>query len=90
MPVDAANVTYDAAALYRFVDSVCKLAEGSSSSIYVKASDEFFAYIRELGKKTKDYLVDFTTHLPANDLLRTIHRQSSPCFAGPGLSCTNS
>lgn len=75
MPVDTATVTHDAAALYRFVVSVAKLAEESSSSVYVKASDEFFQYIRELGERTKDYLCQFPKNLPANDVLRTMYRQ---------------
>lgn len=75
MPVTAATVAHDAAALYRFVDSVAKLAEQSSSSVYVNASDEFFKYIRELGKKTKEYLCTFPNALPANDRLRIMYRQ---------------
>jgi hypothetical protein len=75
MPVDTATVTHDAAALYRFVDTVAKFAEESSSSVYVKASDEFFEYIRELGKKTKQYLCDFPKNLPTNDVLRSMYRQ---------------
>src|SRR5690349_9280855 len=82
MPVDAATVTHDAAALYRFVESVCKLAEESSSSAYVNASDEFFRYIRELGKKTKEYLHDFPRKLPADDLLKNIHRQKLTTLRG--------
>jgi len=75
MPVDTATVTFDAAALYRFVGSVCNLAEESSSSVYVKASDDFFEYIRVLGKRTKEYLIEFPKNLPTNDLLKNIHRQ---------------
>jgi hypothetical protein len=82
MAVDTAAVTHDAAALYRFVDSVCKFAEESSSSVYVKASDDFFEYIRQLGKKTKEYLVDFPKVLPTNDLLKNIHRQKLTTLRG--------
>lgn len=75
MPVDRATVTHDTAALYRFIDSVCKLAEKSSASVYIESSNEFFEYIRELGKKTKDYLIGFPQNLPTHKLTRNVHRQ---------------
>ena len=82
MAANTAAVTHDAAALYRFVDSVCQLAEESSSSVYLKSSEAFFEYIRELGKKTKEYLDDFPKNLPANDKLKNIHRQKLTTLRG--------
>jgi hypothetical protein len=82
MAVITAAVTHDAAALYRFVDSVCQLAEESSSSVYLNSSEDFFAYISELGKKTKEYLLDFPKNLPVNDKLKIIHRQKLTTLRG--------
>lgn len=75
MPVNTATVTHDAAALYRFVDSVAKLSAESSSSVYVKASDEFFKHISDLAEKTKEYLCVFPGTLPTKESLKIMHRQ---------------
>lgn len=75
MPIEVASVRHDAAVLYRFIDSVCALAEERSSSVYVPASDEFFEYIRDLGRKTKAYLEEFPKNLPTDDFLKLIYRQ---------------
>src|SRR5689334_7715620 len=75
MAVDLSSVTHDASSLYTFVDSISTISEQASSSVYVKATEDFFAYISALADTTKAYLVDFPGHLPTSDFLKQIYRQ---------------
>jgi hypothetical protein len=51
------NLLHEAAALYGFVDFLCRFCgEQESSRVYGPASEEFFRYVRQLGKSTQDYL----------------------------------
>ena len=46
----------DAAALFSFVDSICQFCVDRDSPAYLKPSEDFFKYIRDLGDATKAYL----------------------------------
>jgi hypothetical protein len=47
----------EASSLHHFVDLICRFsAEEESSQAYGAASQEFFSYVKDLGKNTKDFL----------------------------------
>ncbi len=65
----------DAAALFLFVDSVCQFCIDSDSPAYLKPSEEFFKYIRDLGDATKAYLNHFSEKAPKDLRLYRHYRQ---------------
>jgi len=65
----------DAAALFLFVDSVCQFCIDSDSPAYLKPSEDFFKYIRDLGDATKAYLNTFSEKAPKDLRLYQDYRQ---------------
>lgn len=70
------DVRHDAVALYRFVESICSFCgTPSESPAYLQASRDFLSCIKDLGEKTKDYLLSFHQRLPADPLDYGVYRQ---------------
>jgi len=62
MPSEEDQLRHDASSLYQFVDSIASFCgERSRAVTYLHATERFFFYVRDLGEKTKAYLVSFPT-----------------------------
>jgi len=77
----AEEIRADSASLYHFVESICALCENPTGA-YIAPSDQFFAYITELGAKTKLYLSDFPAHIPRDPAFHRIYRQKLTILRG--------
>jgi hypothetical protein len=71
-----ADITNDAASLYRFVESIqtfCELQRGFPA--YLEGSKVFLSLIEELSRSTKKYATDFPAGLPNNSDDYRVYRQ---------------
>ena len=71
-----ADITNDAASLYRFVESIqtfCELQRGFPA--YLEGSRVFLSLIEELSRSTKKYSADFPAGLPTNSDDYRVYRQ---------------
>jgi hypothetical protein len=74
--VDEAGVIHDAAALYRFVDTIrttCDLGRGYPA--YSDASREFLIFIGQLADATKEYVSRFPSKMPSKFAEYPVYRQ---------------
>lgn len=72
----AADITHDAASLFRFVESIqtfCELQRGFPS--YLEGSKRFLALIEELSHATKKYATNFPAGIPDNADDYRVYRQ---------------